>query len=1039
MMIAAVAALCCSTQPHPDMQKILEDSKWEAFDAIYEMDPLEAQKAIDSFVSPPGDVVISEVRDLTIKGSQADIPCRLYHPDPETHLPLVVWFHGGGWTWGSLESTDMLCRFISAEAGVAVLSVEYRRAPQHRFPAAVIDCIDSVRWAALHSEELIVDTNRLAVAGASAGGNLAAVVSAAATEGGPSIAAQFLLYPALDALADTESMRTYATGYFLETKSMEWFYDIYAPDRSQWGDPRLSPLRGETFAGLPASIIMPAQCDPLRDEAVQYAVRLIDAGVPVDLLVADGMIHGFGSFSANSTAAQDALRSGVRRLAWLLHGSHVPSLQLLDINMDGVLEPFEAADAILRTQEAFESDVVRVDDLVRSALMAPASQRQELNDIWHDLNTDGDAYLVATEIDESMWPLLSERDLNEDDRISRDEYEGIMQLEGELFTEMEAAAIRSESDTDRDGRISRAEAFDDPELHAEADEDRDGFVEHDELMVILSEWDASLRFNVAGDTAFVEGTIDGTTPGRVMQLVIEHPEVRTLVLQNLPGSMDDDSSLLACRMIRQHGFATHVPADGEIASGGVDMFMSGERRSVSPGGKLGVHSWGGVGEAGDQLPRDHEAHEMYLEFFREMDVPEAFYWFTIDAAGPEDIHWMTEVELMHYGCITDDPPQANMPVELGSYAFGLIDIPASHHRLRREGFTKQTKIVAPNGKPIRIIAQAGVPDIAVARARNLLRFFLTDVPGTRYGADKSAVANAMADNEAMLMMPTGSHQPGHEPHIDAQPLFRDETPVDGSTWYLTNDWEHRDAGFEEIFHLVHDAGIGTYIPGALPAYQRALDREARAAIADGRWGIPIDPGVGDWIAELEEEDSLAQEYIASVLDTYYGLWGAFDDAPGGMWGIYTAKTRGELSQKDPRGQQLLEDFLPPMMHGYEALIDPSFQGEFLMYFDPDHLYTHKSQYYVDATLTGTRESKLRGNAEDNVLCGNDGNNLLYGGEGTDTAVFRGPRHEYHVERDGGTIIVTDQVSDRDGTDRLIDIEAMRFADGAITAASPSHR
>ncbi len=375
------------------------------------------------------------------------------------------------------------------------------------------------------------------------------------------------------------------------------------------------------------------------------------------------------------------------------------------------------------------------------------------------------------------------------------------------------------------------------------------------------------------------------------------------------------------------------------------------------------------------------------------------------------------------GLVFQTPPDTNL------HAFGIEPLPQDAVELRREGFTKFTEVLAPNGKPIRIIAQDGVRDIAVARARNLLRFFLTDVPGSRFGENKSAVANAMANNNAMLMMPRGAHREGREPDIEAQPLFESETPVDGSRWYVRNDWEHRDAAFEEIFHLVHDAGIGTFLPGALPQYQRELKAEALAAIKDGRWGIQIDPEVRDWLEELAEEGSLAQEYIASVIDSYYGLWAAFDERPGGMWGIYIAKTRGEIKEKDPRGYALLEAFLPPMMVGYEALIDPGFEGTFSLQFDAAKPYTHKSQYYVDATLTGSRNSGLLGNDADNTLRGNAGDNVIDGGDGTDTVLFRGARDEYTItEASDGTTRVQDHRPDRDGTDTLRAVEGIRFVE-----------
>ena len=357
--------------------------------------------------------------------------------------------------------------------------------------------------------------------------------------------------------------------------------------------------------------------------------------------------------------------------------------------------------------------------------------------------------------------------------------------------------------------------------------------------------------------------------------------------------------------------------------------------------------------------------------------------------------------------------------------FGLLPLPEDS-KYRTEGFTKYTEVIAPNGKSIPIIAQKGVRDIAVARARNLLKFFLTDVPESTYGTKKSTVANAMANNHAMLMMPEGEHREGQEPEIQAQPLYESETPVDGSSWYIKNDWEHRDAAFEEIFHLVHDTGIGTYMRGAIPEFQNKLKAEAIKSLKDGRWGIAIDPHVRDWIKELAMEDSLAQEYIAACIDSYYGLWAAFDESPGGMWGIYIAKTRKEIKEKDPRGYELLEAFLPPMMVGYEALIDPHFNGTFSLQRKKSLPYTHKSQYYVDATLTGSNNSNLLGNDENNTFKGNAGDNRIDGGKGNDRVILQGKKNQYEIVHRDESMIIKDLIQNRDGTDTLISIESIQF-------------
>ncbi|MDP7028602.1 MAG: alpha/beta hydrolase fold domain-containing protein [Phycisphaerales bacterium] len=1025
MLMSLVLCGCLSVPPlHADAQKMLDSGSFDV-DAMLAMDPETLQAQFSGF-APQCGIDVAVVEDLTIDAGTRSIPCRFYNPDPETRLPLLVWMHGGGWVLGSLDSTDPTCRLIAARGGVAVLSIGYRLAPQHPFPAAVEDCEAVARWALRHAEELGVDPRRIAVGGDSAGGNLAAVTAASCGAGGgqSALKAQFLVYPALDALADTRSRRDYATGYFLESRQMDWFYTAYEPDRTRWGDPRLSPLRGEGFAQLPPTVLLVAQADVLRDEAVQYAAELIKAGVPVDLLVAPGMLHGFAGIWTRSDAFRSEFEQAIDLFASVMHGGAADPLSALDINLDGSLEPGEAADALRMMQADLHGGPLSVEDVHLLAATGPAWSRAELQELWEDLDGDQSGSLSRMELGGDLAVLAFELDHDGDGLLNRGEFDRIEQLRGDLFAEIETAGLFATMDLNRDGLISVAEAADDPELHSDADMDENGVVDRDELSEAMGAWSMPLEFEVGGDRAYAYGTIDGSTPGRVTELLIAHPEVRTLVLVDVPGSVDDDSNLRACRMIRSHGLATHVPAHGEIASGGVDMFCSGVRRTAEAGARIGVHSWGGLGEAGDTADRDDEAHDMYLEFFREMDIPESFYWFTVEAAGPADIHWMTQEELSRFGLVQDEAVVESAPLSL--------DLEVIHDpRLIDAGFTKQAVVPAPNGKPIRIIAMAGVPDIAVARARNLLRFFLTDVPGSRYGADKSAVANAMANNGAMLMMPTGHHQPGREPDVDAQPLFQDETPIDGSRWYLLNDWDHRDAAFEEIFHLVHDAGIGTWLPGALPEYQRKLDAEARRALRDGRWGLPIDPDVAEWIEELEAEDSLAQEYIASVIDTYYGLWSAFTERPGGMWGIYAAKTREELDRVDPAGKALVEAFLPPMMYGYEALIDPNFEGAFSLRFDPAYPYTHKSRYYVDATLTGTRDSDLRGNDQDNVLRGNAGDNTLFGGGGFDTAVFSGSRQEYEVEIVDGFLSVSDSVSDRDGCDRLSSIEQVQFGDGEV--------
>lgn len=235
------------------------------------------------------------VRDLEIPGPAGMLAARLYLPDGKKRYPLFVYFHGGGWVLGGLESGDNIARFLCNRGKCAVLSVDYRLAPEHPFPAAVEDALAAVKWAADNASELSVDTGRLVVGGDSAGGTLSAVVTQLARRDGLRLAGQFLFYPGTDcANLDTQSYKDFGDGeYGLPQDDVEWFLDQYAPIPMDRRDPRLSPLMEADLGGLPPAVVVTAEFDVLRDEGEAYARKLVHAGVQVVLLRCNGMIHGF--------------------------------------------------------------------------------------------------------------------------------------------------------------------------------------------------------------------------------------------------------------------------------------------------------------------------------------------------------------------------------------------------------------------------------------------------------------------------------------------------------------------------------------------------------------------------------------------------------------------------------------------------------------------------------------------------------------------------------------------------------------------------
>ena len=250
--------------------------------------------------------VVADVRDVVID-TLPPMSARLYRPGSGT-LPLLVYFHGGGWVVGSVATSDPFARALANASGCAVLSVEYRLAPEDRFPAAADDAYAATRWSADHASDLGIDASRIAVGGSSAGGNLAAVVALMARErGAPRVAFQLLHVPVLDHDFDTPSYRVNGAGFGLTLKGMRWFWDLYAPDPKMRDEPYASPLRAKDLSGLPPAHVVTAECDPLLDEGRAYAARLREAGVTTTYVEYPGMVHGFTGMAMSIPMGRTAI------------------------------------------------------------------------------------------------------------------------------------------------------------------------------------------------------------------------------------------------------------------------------------------------------------------------------------------------------------------------------------------------------------------------------------------------------------------------------------------------------------------------------------------------------------------------------------------------------------------------------------------------------------------------------------------------------------------------------------------------------------
>ncbi len=264
------------------------------------------QKA-KKFSSDP--VPLKKVLNQTVPGPAADIPVRIYIPSENKPLPVVIFYHGGGWVQGSLESHDTLCRYLALASQAAVVSVDYRLAPENSFPAGLADAYAALVWVAKNANLFGGDPKKIAVMGDSAGGNLSAVVALMARDrNGPKITRQVLVYPATDlGSLNTESYSHFGKGFMLTKKDMEWFRGLYLPDKNSWTNPYVSPLLAKDHSNLPPATIITAEMDPLRDDGKLYADKLKTAGVVTNYHCFRGMIHAFVSADRVLNQAREAL------------------------------------------------------------------------------------------------------------------------------------------------------------------------------------------------------------------------------------------------------------------------------------------------------------------------------------------------------------------------------------------------------------------------------------------------------------------------------------------------------------------------------------------------------------------------------------------------------------------------------------------------------------------------------------------------------------------------------------------------------------
>lgn len=412
--------------------------------------------------------------------------------------------------------------------------------------------------------------------------------------------------------------------------------------------------------------------------------------------------------------------------------------------------------------------------------------------------------------------------------------------------------------------------------------------------------EAEAAFAVQGETATMTGVIGPSTPDAVRDLLAEHPELSTIVMADVPGSMDDESNLVASRLVRDAGLAVHVPADGVIASGGVDFFLAGTSRTWDEGAMFGVHSWSDGSNDGADIPRGDPSHRLYLDYYAEMGVDPDFYWFTLEAAPAASIHYMTAAELDRHGFATGSAStDTAVTTAEQTAAIGIGSLPADLEPLTG-AFTKHVDVFG-----VHIVATPATDDAKVLHAANVMAQYLdNDADGQ---PDSAEVVAAMAANRATLLM---AQTPDEFESLDDLDAIFDHVGMGGQDLYgdETARANGFDASLEEVHHLILNTGWSQIHPDALGQEQGSAIADAMDLARGGVFtSIPDEYPAGAWYTY----DDPTCDYRCMITEyTYWAhtsLLGAQADRVGEIdheWRLLTAE---QMRTGDPTATALLTD------------------------------------------------------------------------------------------------------------------------------------